>query len=273
MAEEKRILVIEDERVLCEVYARALRQKGFVVDTAYDLTDGLRRLSERTYHVAMVDLGLTSPKDIENADGLAILKALQDQSEGTVPIVVSKTFNTQLAADTLQRYGAMWFVAKAMLSREGLPKLTEEVTEALAHCQLRRYGERDDVLSFLAGKADIEIWIGHCLERLKPAGGYRGLKRFMEGFLDDLGPLLPLKNSDEYLPLVGDAPLLHGHLWSKANARALEFFVTRESKDCKTLAEAAGITWESERKLKEYMKARLIGYFFSDPFHQRNDFV
>ena len=64
-----KILVVEDDALLADAVARALRQENFVVDVARDGEDGQHRGDTETYDAALLDLGL--PK----INGVAILRA------------------------------------------------------------------------------------------------------------------------------------------------------------------------------------------------------
>ena len=280
MSPQIRVLVVENNEQTCTVIAGALRDEGYVVDTAFDLQQALGRLHSRTYHVGLIDLGLSTLDD-SDADGLKVLDALCGLDEGTVAIVLSGKTETQLVADTLQVRGADRFLAKATLSEEGFDRVCREVAEAAKTCHLKPYGDKSNILSLVAGSQGADIWINACLGRLKPVDGYTGLRRFFEGLLDDLSPLIPLKGAEECLHLVSDAALLHGLVWSKAEAEALEIFVagTRGSgvseedaeADCRAEAEASGLAWP-ECKIKHHMGAHLFGCAFADSAHSRTDF-
>jgi len=60
-----RILVVEDEAVICSHIVDRLRAEGFVVDAAADGKEGLYRASEFPVDLAIVDLGLPEMDGIE----------------------------------------------------------------------------------------------------------------------------------------------------------------------------------------------------------------
>lgn len=53
-----RLLVVEDERRLAMSLAQGLRAEGFAVDVAYDGREGLYRLEEGVYDLAVLDVNL-----------------------------------------------------------------------------------------------------------------------------------------------------------------------------------------------------------------------
>jgi len=54
----KRILLIEDDRDIVELYATVLKEQGFETDIAYDGTDGLSKAQSGVYDLLLVDLML-----------------------------------------------------------------------------------------------------------------------------------------------------------------------------------------------------------------------
>jgi DNA-binding response OmpR family regulator len=77
-----RILIVEDEPVTAEVFARALRAEGHDVRVARDGMQAMRALREEPPDLVVLDLGLpTMP-------GLEVLRRLRSGAEQAVPVVV-----------------------------------------------------------------------------------------------------------------------------------------------------------------------------------------
>ncbi len=76
-----RILVVEDEPVLREELAAALREEGYAVDCAADGEEGWYFANEYNYDVAVFDLGL--PK----LDGMGLIKKVRAAGR-TYPILI-----------------------------------------------------------------------------------------------------------------------------------------------------------------------------------------
>ena len=53
-----RLLLIEDERTLCDAVARRLRRSGYSVDLAYDGERALQLLEVERYDLVLLDLNL-----------------------------------------------------------------------------------------------------------------------------------------------------------------------------------------------------------------------
>ncbi len=79
----KRILVVDDERSVRQLYRTALTQAGFDVDTAEDGMTALRRVEGRRPDLVVLDLHLPL------IDGLSVLSELRANSDTlSIPVVV-----------------------------------------------------------------------------------------------------------------------------------------------------------------------------------------
>lgn len=85
-ATKKRILVIDDDPTLRDVYVEALRNAGYVVDTASDGEEGYRALESNESNYDLVVLDLLMPK----LNGIEILEKLKNERP-------SRTFNNFIA--------------------------------------------------------------------------------------------------------------------------------------------------------------------------------
>lgn len=81
-ARAKRILLIEDERFISELYNRALTRAGYEVTTIIDGIDGLKEAQTNKYDIIMLDIM------IPNLMGTDILKRLRDPRQ--IPPIRSK---------------------------------------------------------------------------------------------------------------------------------------------------------------------------------------
>ncbi|MBU2219647.1 response regulator, partial [Patescibacteria group bacterium] len=73
MPDEKiKVLLVEDDRFLSEMYATKLADSGFEVETAFDGEEGLIKIKEFQPKLVLLDIVL--PKK----DGFEVLKTLKD---------------------------------------------------------------------------------------------------------------------------------------------------------------------------------------------------
>lgn len=71
-AQQKRLLVVDDERVQRVLVMRAVEPLGFIVDAAADLPDATAHLSRTRYDAVILDLSLGE------TEGISLLRALRD---------------------------------------------------------------------------------------------------------------------------------------------------------------------------------------------------
>lgn len=71
----KKVLCIEDEHFISELYARALTKAGYQVDVQLDGQKGLAAAQTDTYDIILLDLM------IPNITGIEVLRTLRDPSQ------------------------------------------------------------------------------------------------------------------------------------------------------------------------------------------------
>ena len=78
-----RLLVVEDEKKLCDTIAKTLYQAGYEVDTCYDGDEALDYILAENYDLIVLDLNLPG------TDGMDILKELRKENEETKVLILS----------------------------------------------------------------------------------------------------------------------------------------------------------------------------------------
>ena len=86
------ILVIEDERSLCETIVRSLRRLAYSVDFCYDGDKAIELLCVERYDLVLLDLNLPG------ADGMTVLRTLRQTDRDTKVLILSARGN---AADKI----------------------------------------------------------------------------------------------------------------------------------------------------------------------------
>lgn len=71
----KRVLCIEDERFISELYDRALTRGGYQVDFETDGQKGLQKAQTDTFDIILIDLM------VPTIDGIEILRSLRDPAK------------------------------------------------------------------------------------------------------------------------------------------------------------------------------------------------
>lgn len=107
-----KILIIEDEESIREVYTQILKESGFTIDEAKDGEEGLEKASQGGYDLILLDIIM--PKK----DGLSVLKELQTHPP-IVPnkkIVMLSVLNSDQFIQSSLAMGADGYLIKSVLT-------------------------------------------------------------------------------------------------------------------------------------------------------------
>jgi DNA-binding NtrC family response regulator len=111
MALKGRILVVDDEPIVCERLKPALEKVGFYVETHTDSQNAIDRLAEEKFDVVVTDIKMKGP------DGLDILHFVKQQSPSTQVVIITG-FATVDSAREAMKSGAADFIAKPFKIRQ-----------------------------------------------------------------------------------------------------------------------------------------------------------
>ena len=78
-----RLLIVEDEKEICDTVAKSLYHAGYEVDTCYDGEEALECILTENYDLIVLDLNLPG------MDGMEILKELRQRNEETKVLILS----------------------------------------------------------------------------------------------------------------------------------------------------------------------------------------
>lgn len=78
-----RILVVEDEKALCDAIARSLRHLAYSVDCCHDGQTAIDLLAIETFDLVVLDLNLPE------ADGMTVLETLRETDHDTKVLILS----------------------------------------------------------------------------------------------------------------------------------------------------------------------------------------
>ena len=125
MSRARRILVIDDDRLLCELVRTTFELEGFEVDTAFDVIEAERVLGASRPDAILLDIGLPG------IDGIFYLERLaRDAADEPIPIVAMS--GSEEAGRAARAVGAQAFMRKPFSPLELLalvPPLIRPVAE------------------------------------------------------------------------------------------------------------------------------------------------
>ena len=126
-----RILVVEDERALCETIVRSLRRLAYSVDPCYDGDTAIDLLGSEHYDLVLLDLNLPG------ADGMTVLRTLRQTDRETRVLILSARSEVADKVEGLDA-GANDYLAK--------PFHLEELEARIRSLTLRQFTQNDVVL-------------------------------------------------------------------------------------------------------------------------------
>ena len=126
------ILLVEDERTLCETIARSLKRLAYSVDYCYDGLTAIEMLAEENFDLIVLDLNLPG------ADGMTVLKTLRKTDRKTKVLILSARSEVADKVEGLDA-GANDYLAK--------PFHLEELAARIRSLTLRQFIQNDVVLS------------------------------------------------------------------------------------------------------------------------------
>ncbi len=100
-----RILILDDEPIVCKRLKPAFQKQGYEVETFTDSSSAMDRLKETSFDIVITDLKM------EGADGMQVLSTVKALAPETRVIIITG-FATLETAKESYRKGALDFVAK-----------------------------------------------------------------------------------------------------------------------------------------------------------------
>ena len=101
----KRVLIIDDENVICKGCKMILSEMGYVCDHSLNGADGLKKVMELPYDVLLLDMKL---KDM---DGMEILETVK-KAKPNLYVVVITGYSTVKNAVKAMKLGANDYISK-----------------------------------------------------------------------------------------------------------------------------------------------------------------
>ena len=123
-AQKLKIMVLDDEPIVCKRLQPALEKLGFEVDTFTQSLEALHEIQETTYDIIITDLKM------RGIDGMRFLQEAKKQHPETEVIVITGFATLDTAKESFQ-HGVFDFIAKPFK----LSEIQEVVTKAAAKIQ------------------------------------------------------------------------------------------------------------------------------------------
>ncbi len=103
--ESKRILVVDDEKAICEILEEFLSLFGHIVTSAYNGADALERLPQVKPDVVFLDIRMPG------SSGLDVLKEIKAR-DSSIRVIMISAFGDDETEDMAKQLGADGFIQK-----------------------------------------------------------------------------------------------------------------------------------------------------------------
>jgi two-component system response regulator PilR (NtrC family) len=138
MDERTRILVIDDDESIRKVLATILEEEGFIVDTAKDGKEAIKKSNEKFYNLALIDIRLP---DIE---GIELLAKIRDTIPKMRKIIITGYPTLQNAVKALNK-GADAYIMKPF----DMDKVLKTIKEQLKKQEEEKKYSQEKVTEFI----------------------------------------------------------------------------------------------------------------------------
>lgn len=121
----KKILIIEDDPFLSEMYLAKFTQADFQVEVAADGQEGFRKIKENKPDLILLDIVL--PK----ADGFEILQKIkEDKTLKTIPVILLTNLGQKNEVEKGLKMGAKEYIIKAHFTPSAVVAKVKEILVA-----------------------------------------------------------------------------------------------------------------------------------------------
>jgi len=111
----KKILIIEDEKILAEMYKDRFSEEGFRVALAGSSEEGFNLLQKETPDLILLDILL--PK----ANGISFLKKIKEQSKlSSIPVVAFSNYDEPKTKKEAESFGVKEYLLKTDFTPQDL---------------------------------------------------------------------------------------------------------------------------------------------------------
>lgn len=105
MSQPLKVLIIDDEEIVCKRLKPAVERMGCVVEAFTDPVAALRRVDDEEFDIVITDVRM------DEIDGLQVLAHVREKSSRTVVIIITGYAMLALAREAMQK-GAFDFISK-----------------------------------------------------------------------------------------------------------------------------------------------------------------
>lgn len=108
MSASKKILIVDDDKFLLDIYSLKFKSGGFEIDTAFGGEDALKKIREAAPDILLLDIVMPG------MDGIEVLKKIKDEKiGGGMTIIILSNQSQQSDIDKATALGVDGYIIKA----------------------------------------------------------------------------------------------------------------------------------------------------------------
>jgi len=120
----KKILLIEDEKILSEMYETRLKKEGFEVINTRDAEGGLELIKKEKPDLILLDLLLPG---MQGQEALRVLK--EDPKTKDIPVIIFSNYDTPEVRKEAEKYGVRYILKANITTRDLVELVKKEMGE------------------------------------------------------------------------------------------------------------------------------------------------
>ncbi|MCK5592382.1 MAG: response regulator [Candidatus Pacebacteria bacterium] len=122
MNKNKKILIIDDEKLIVKAFEDHLKREGYDIEVAYDGEEGLTKAKE--FKPDLILLDILMPK----VDGITLLRDLKNSSETeSIPVVMITNLESKENIDETNKLGSLVYLIKSNHDLSAVSKKIKEI--------------------------------------------------------------------------------------------------------------------------------------------------
>ncbi|MDM8522296.1 response regulator [Desulfococcaceae bacterium HSG8] len=126
-----KILIVDEEDEIRSVYSKFFTEHGFEVGTASDSSEGLKKLREEDFDLALIDL------KIPETGGISMIREMTEEGMDTDTVILSRGGRKEDVVRALNLRVGGWFEKNEIRAEELLGKV-RELSEVMPLGDVRR---------------------------------------------------------------------------------------------------------------------------------------
>lgn len=222
MSSKKRVLIIEDDRIIRDKFKKIIEKMSIEVEIAGTKLEALEKIKCRTYHVALIDIMLSdNPFD---RGGIECLSKLNDLNEGTEAVVISATNDIRVPVEAWKKGALEYLIKKDIRTSKDI---TEIIGKAINKCKLKLFGKHDYLTDYLACEENTTIFEAKLMEVF--GSNINDLYNICNRIFKEILPILKEKGKKQILNIDTNNKQLTGLMWSKAVGQPIWIYIGDKS--------------------------------------------